>query len=57
MGQVFEAPAEVELPDEDEVRRDRPWVVVVWNDPVNLMTYVTYVFQKLSATRSRRPRS
>ena len=26
---------------------DRPWLVVVWNDPVNLMTYVTYVFQKL----------
>ncbi|MHB8289216.1 MAG: ATP-dependent Clp protease adapter ClpS [Acidimicrobiales bacterium] len=26
---------------------DRPWVVIVWNDPINLMTYVTYVFQKL----------
>ena len=25
----------------------RRWVVVVWNDPVNLMTYVTYVFRKL----------
>ena len=48
MGQVFEAPAEVELPGEDEVaEEDRPWVVIVWNDPVNLMTYVTYVFQKL----------
>ena len=23
---------------------DRPWVVVVWDDPINLMTYVTYVF-------------
>lgn len=23
-----------------------PWVTVVWDDPVNLMTYVTYVFQK-----------
>lgn len=23
-----------------------PWVTVVWNDPVNLMSYVTYVFQK-----------
>ena len=21
------------------------WVTIVWNDPVNLMTYVTYVFQ------------
>jgi ATP-dependent Clp protease adaptor protein ClpS len=25
----------------------RRWVVVVWNDPINLMTYVTYVFRKL----------
>ena len=23
------------------------WIVIVWNDPVNLMSYVTYVFQKL----------
>ncbi|GAA3813411.1 ATP-dependent Clp protease adapter ClpS [Cellulomonas soli] len=22
-----------------------PWVAIVWNDPVNLMTYVTYVFE------------
>ena len=21
------------------------WVTIVWNDPVNLMSYVTYVFQ------------
>ncbi|CAL9622409.1 ATP-dependent Clp protease adapter ClpS [Saccharothrix sp. NPDC042600] len=26
---------------------DRPWQTLVWNDPVNLMSYVTYVFQKL----------
>jgi ATP-dependent Clp protease adaptor protein ClpS len=25
----------------------RRWVVIVWNDPINLMTYVTYVFRKL----------
>ena len=24
-----------------------PWVTIVWDDPINLMTYVTYVFQKL----------
>jgi ATP-dependent Clp protease adaptor protein ClpS len=24
-----------------------PWVTIVWNDPVNLMSYVTLVFQKL----------
>ena len=26
---------------------DRPWQVVVWDDPINLMSYVVYVFQKL----------
>jgi ATP-dependent Clp protease adaptor protein ClpS len=26
---------------------DKPWQTIVWNDPVNLMSYVTYVFQKL----------
>lgn len=26
---------------------DKPWIVLVWNDPINLMTYVSYVFQKL----------
>src|ERR1700742_4582636 len=32
----------------DEVgAADRPWLTIVWNDPVNLMSYVTYVFQKL----------
>ena len=25
----------------------KEWVVIVWNDPVNLMSYVTFVFQKL----------
>ena len=42
------APAEVELPDTDEVVDvDRPWIVIVWNDPINLMSYVTFVLQKL----------
>jgi ATP-dependent Clp protease adaptor protein ClpS len=38
----------VEAPrsDVDEVVvPDVPWVTIVWNDPVNLMSYVTYVFQ------------
>ncbi|MCA8960925.1 MAG: ATP-dependent Clp protease adapter ClpS [Planctomycetes bacterium] len=30
-----------------EERLDRNWNVIVWNDPVNLMTYVTYVIQRL----------
>jgi ATP-dependent Clp protease adaptor protein ClpS len=42
------APERVEQPrHEDDVEQDRPWIVIVWNDPINLMTYVTYVFQKL----------
>jgi len=44
------APAEVELeqPSSDEAwQEERPWVVIVWNDPINLMSYVTLVFQKL----------
>ena len=42
------APVEVQEPDVgEEVREDRPWVVIVWNDPINLMSYVTFVFQKL----------
>jgi ATP-dependent Clp protease adaptor protein ClpS len=32
---------------EDKDATDSPWVTIVWDDPVNLMTYVTYVFQKL----------
>ena len=44
------APAEVELEepvDEDVPEHERPWIVIVWNDPINLMSYVTFVFQKL----------
>ncbi|HVM40516.1 MAG TPA: ATP-dependent Clp protease adapter ClpS [Acidimicrobiia bacterium] len=36
-----------EPPGETDIVPDLPWVVVVWNDPVNLMSYVVYVFQKL----------
>jgi ATP-dependent Clp protease adaptor protein ClpS len=28
-----------------ETLADQPWVTIVWNDPVNLMTYVSYVFR------------
>jgi ATP-dependent Clp protease adaptor protein ClpS len=47
---VVSAPAteQVERPIADEsTEPDRPWVTIVWNDPVNLMSYVTYVLQKL----------
>jgi len=48
-----EAPARpgtsvLDRPDVDEAPvEDRPWVVIVWNDPINLMSYVTFVLQKL----------
>ncbi|MBT0995610.1 ATP-dependent Clp protease adapter ClpS [Cellulomonas sp. DKR-3] len=37
LDEVVEAAAEASVDD--------PWVTIVWNDPVNLMTYVTYVFE------------
>jgi ATP-dependent Clp protease adaptor protein ClpS len=32
---------------EERTEVERPWLVIVWNDPINLMAYVTWVFQKL----------
>ena len=41
-------PERVVEPEQDDLTAsDRLWVTIVWNDPVNLMSYVTYVFQKL----------
>lgn len=31
----------------DSTEQDIPWIVLVWNDPINLMSYVSFVFQKL----------
>jgi ATP-dependent Clp protease adaptor protein ClpS len=40
------APAELSRTDiSEDISEDRPWITLVWNDPVNLMSYVTYVFQ------------
>jgi len=42
------APVELDQPGTDEaISIDHPWVVIVWNDPINLMSYVTLVLQKL----------
>ncbi len=42
------SPVELAPPvSETNIDPDRPWVVIVWNDPINLMSYVTYIFQKL----------
>lgn len=45
-------PAEQEVVEhdatlDDVAQSDKPWLVLVWNDPINLMSYVTFVFQKL----------
>ena len=64
VSQTRTVPAEVERerPGEGrDVERDVPWIVIVWNDPVNLMSYVTLVLQKLfgysraKATRADAP--
>jgi ATP-dependent Clp protease adaptor protein ClpS len=48
VSQVVEAPVEVQEPWSEDVPLDeRPWVVIVWNDPINLMSYVTLVLQQL----------
>jgi ATP-dependent Clp protease adaptor protein ClpS len=45
---VSAAPAEVQSPSsESRLQDDRPWIVIVWNDPINLMSYVVLVLQKL----------
>ena len=42
------APAQLDRPETDDVVvPDRPWVAIVWNDPVNLMSYVTHVLREL----------
>ena len=36
---------QIEAPVADDVvEADRPWITIVWNDPINLMSYVTHVF-------------
>ncbi|SDR73226.1 ATP-dependent Clp protease adaptor protein ClpS [Nocardioides scoriae] len=41
------SPVELDEPVVDEVTGlQTPWVTIVWNDPVNLMSYVTFVFQR-----------
>jgi ATP-dependent Clp protease adaptor protein ClpS len=48
MSDVKTAPVEDVRTELDEsVAADRPWLVIVWNDPINLMSFVTFVFQQL----------
>lgn len=47
-GLLSVAPVEVARPEIDERSSlDRPWLTIVWDDPINLMDYVTYVFQRV----------
>lgn len=42
------SPTEISSPEDDlGFDTDQPWIVLVWNDPINTMEYVTLVFQKL----------
>ena len=41
-------PTQIEEPTSDEaLQPDAPWIVLVWNDPINTMEYVALVFQKV----------
>ena len=40
------APVQEEITSSStDIAPDVPWITLVWNDPVNLMSYVTYVFE------------
>jgi ATP-dependent Clp protease adaptor protein ClpS len=47
LGAVQEPGIEQETQVKEKENLDLPWQVVVHNDPVNLMTYVTMVFQRV----------
>ena len=45
MGMSAPSPVELDEPVTDDLTSlATPWVTIVWNDPVNLMSYVTFVF-------------
>ena len=48
-------PVELDEPEADDVTSPTPWVTIVWNDPVNLMSYVTFVFQNYFGYSKTRP--
>jgi ATP-dependent Clp protease adaptor protein ClpS len=45
--QVETAEPSVDNQTDDDVELQLPWIVLVWNDPINLMSYVSFVLQKL----------
>ena len=46
MASTTESPA-ADLAVDEQLDTDKPWIVLVWNDPINLMSYVAFVLQKL----------
>ena len=47
-GDTRASDTQVAEPDiQETTETDLPWIVLVWNDPINLMSYVSFVFQKL----------
>ena len=57
-GDVQTAPTTTDAPSTDDVvEPDYPWVVIVWNDPINLMSYVVLCSRSSSATAGTRPPS
>jgi len=48
-GEVTSSAPAVERSDlvDETAQSDPPWITIVWNDPVNLMSYVTHVFMSV----------
>ncbi len=47
MGGVSAPAATPEIQIREDVEADRPWITIVWDDPINLMNYVTHVFMQV----------
>lgn len=46
-GAVASTGVDLDNATDESTATDVPWIVLVWNDPINLMSYVSFVFQKL----------
>lgn len=44
MTQTLDA-IDVDVELDEQLQLGSPWITLVWNDPVNLMSYVSYVFR------------
>ncbi len=49
MAETLTPPREAEQVQDPQLLPDpdRPWITIVWDDPINLMSYVTHVFMKV----------